>query len=230
MQTPENLLAGACVQLANTLSGPLPRALVGIYEGHSRLKTRPTCTEVLEVLESTVHEFDTVYLVIDALDECSEQVRDRFLTQMDALPVNTRRLVTTRNVDSIVNRYYDCPRIKIRAPDVDLKKYITARIASSNRLMRHVREVPALERAICEGVISKADGMYVSHVSTSMPPYEVSKRPFSPVARSKGVHVHINGLTLLQVPSREASCRRSLNQRQPQNAQEGPRKPAYDSG
>ncbi|KAI4260459.1 MAG: hypothetical protein L6R42_004057, partial [Xanthoria sp. 1 TBL-2021] len=162
MQTPENLLAGACVQLANTLSGPLPRALVDIYEGHSRLKTRPTSTEVLKVLDSTVHEFDTVYLVIDALDECSEQVRDRFLTQMDALPVNTRRLVTTRHVDSIVNRYYDCPKIEIRATDVDLKNYITSRIASSNRLMRHVREDPVLERAICEKVTSKADGMFLA--------------------------------------------------------------------
>lgn len=205
-QTPENLLAAACVQLAYNLPGPLPTAMVNIYESNSRLKTRPTCTEGLRVLKDTVQSFGTVYLAIDALDECSEQVRDIFLTQMDALPENTRQLVTTRHVDGIVNRYHDCPNIEIRATDVDLKKYITARIASNNRLMRHVREVPALEPAICEGVTSKADGMYVSHDSTLMPPYEVSKRPFNPVARSKGVHVHADRLTLLQVPSREAPC------------------------
>ncbi|KAI4264197.1 MAG: hypothetical protein L6R42_000683 [Xanthoria sp. 1 TBL-2021] len=161
-QTPENLLAAACVQLAYNLPGPLPTAMVNIYESNSRLKTRPTCTEVLRVLKDTVQSFGTVYLAIDALDECSEQVRDMFLTQMDALPENTRQLVTTRHVDGIVNRYHDCPNIEIRATDVDLKKYITARIASNNRLMRHVREVPALEPAICEGVTSKADGMFLA--------------------------------------------------------------------
>ncbi|KAL8853045.1 MAG: hypothetical protein Q9221_002075 [Calogaya cf. arnoldii] len=73
-QTPENLLAGACVQLANDLPRSLPAVLVDIYRSHSRLKTRPTLTEIIKILDDTVRDYDTVYMVIDALDKCSEQV------------------------------------------------------------------------------------------------------------------------------------------------------------
>ncbi|KAL8754169.1 MAG: hypothetical protein Q9199_004528 [Rusavskia elegans] len=87
-QTPENLLAAACVQLANC-----------------RLKTRPTCTEVLRVLKDTVRSFDTVYLAIDALDECLEHVRDKFLIQVDALPGNTRRFLAAKlHVDALSSK------------------------------------------------------------------------------------------------------------------------------
>ncbi len=159
MQTPENLLAGVCVQLADTLSGPLSKTLVDIYGSHSRLQTRPTLIEILKVLESTVDRLDTAYLVIDALDECSEQVRNVLLTRIEALPGNTRLLVTTRHVDDIVNRYREIPKIEIRATEIDLTNYITSRIFSSTRLTRTVRDHPALEQEICERVTSKADGM-----------------------------------------------------------------------
>lgn len=159
MQSPENLLAGACAQLADTLSGPLPIALVDIYGRHSRLKTRPTLIEILKVLESTVDRLDTAYLVIDALDECSEPVRNVLLKRIEALPGNTSLLVTTRHVDDIVNRYREIPKIEIRATDIDLTNYITSRIVSSTRLTRTVRDHPALEQEICERVTSKADGM-----------------------------------------------------------------------
>ncbi|KAI4235910.1 MAG: hypothetical protein LQ349_002852 [Xanthoria aureola] len=161
MQTPENLLAGVCAQLAETLSGPLPIALVDIYRSHSRLDTRPTLIEILKVLESTVDRLDTAYLVIDALDECSEQVRNVLLTRIDSLAGNTRVLVTTRHVDDIVNRYREIPKIEIRATEIDLTNYITSRIVSSTRLTRTVRDHPALEQEICERVISKADGMFL---------------------------------------------------------------------
>ncbi|KAL8644167.1 MAG: hypothetical protein Q9226_007903 [Calogaya cf. arnoldii] len=161
-QTTENLLAGVCVQLAKGLSGSLPTSLVDIHESHSRLKTRPTLTEILKVLDDIVHDLDAVYVVIDALDECPEQTRNTLLTRTEALPESTRLLMTTLYVDDIINRYRDCPKIEIRATDNDLAKYITSRIASNNRLTRLVRGQATLEHEICERVKWKADGMFLA--------------------------------------------------------------------
>ncbi|KAL9036456.1 MAG: hypothetical protein Q9180_004290, partial [Flavoplaca navasiana] len=161
-QTPENLLAGACVQLAQQSSGPLPRALVDVHESHSKLRTRPNCAEVLKILDEVVHDFNTVYLVIDALDESSEQNRNTLLKQTKALSGNIRLLVTTRHVDDIVNRFRNCPRIEIRATDADLTKYISSRVSTENRLGRILRDHPPLENQLCKRVTAKADGMFLA--------------------------------------------------------------------
>ncbi|KAL8841013.1 MAG: hypothetical protein Q9176_003585 [Flavoplaca citrina] len=159
MQTPENVLAGACVQLAQQSSGPLPKALVDIYESHSKLRTRPNCAEVLKILDEVVHDFNTVYLVIDALDESSEQNRNILLKQTKALSGKIRLLVTTRHVDDIVNRFRNCPRIDIRATDADLTKYISSRVSTENRLKRILRDHPPLGNQLCKRITAKADGM-----------------------------------------------------------------------
>ena len=159
MQTPENLLAGAYFQLAQQSVGPLPKALVGVHESHSKLRTRPNCAEVLNIFDEVVRPFSTVYLVIDALDESSDQDRNILLKQIKSLSGNIRMLVTTRHVDDIVNRFRNCPRMEIRATDMDLTKYISSRIASYHRLECIVRDHPSLENEICERITAKADGM-----------------------------------------------------------------------
>ncbi|KAL9039167.1 MAG: hypothetical protein Q9180_002691 [Flavoplaca navasiana] len=162
MQTSENLLAGACVQLAQQSSGPLPKALVDVHESHSKFRTRPNCAEVLKILDEVVHDFNTVYLVIDALDESSEQDRNILLKQTKALSGNIRLLVTTRHVDDIVNRFRNCPRIEIRATDADLTKYISSRVSTEKRLGRILQDHPPLENQLCKLVTAKADGMFLA--------------------------------------------------------------------
>ena len=159
MQTPENLFAGACVQLVQQSLGPLPKALVDVHESHSKLNTRPNCADILKVFDEIVQDFNTVYLVIDALDESSESNQRILLKQAEALSGNTRLLVTTRHADNIVNRFRNCPKIEIRATDMDLTKYVSSRIAFENRLECMVRDDPSLENRLCERVTTKADGM-----------------------------------------------------------------------
>ncbi|KAL9629558.1 MAG: hypothetical protein Q9204_005200 [Flavoplaca sp. TL-2023a] len=162
MQTPENLFAGACVQLVQQSLGPLPKALVDVHESHSKLNTRPNCTEISKVFDEIVQDFNTVYLVIDALDESSETNRKILLKQAEALSGNTRLLVTTRHADNIVNRFRNCPKIEIRATNVDLTRYVSSRIATENRLESMVRTDPSLENQLCERVTTKADGMFLA--------------------------------------------------------------------
>ncbi|KAL8884266.1 MAG: hypothetical protein Q9192_006886, partial [Flavoplaca navasiana] len=129
---------------------------------HSKLNTRPNCAEILKIFDEIVQDFNTVYLVIDALDEISETNQRILLKQAEALSGNTRLLVTTRHADNIVNRFRNCPKTEIRATDMDLTKYIFSRIAIENRLECMVRDDPSLENQLCERVTTKADGMFLA--------------------------------------------------------------------
>ncbi|KAL8890975.1 MAG: hypothetical protein Q9192_005801 [Flavoplaca navasiana] len=162
MQTSENLFAGACVQLVQQSLGPLPKALVDVHESHSKLNTRPNCADILKVFDEIVQNLNNVYLVIDALDESSEANQKILLKQAEALSGNTRLLVTTRHVDNIVNRFRNCPKIEIRATDMDLKNYVSSRIASKNRLESMVRDDPSLENHVCEQITTRAGGMFLA--------------------------------------------------------------------
>lgn len=158
-QKPENLLAGCCVQLTQPSRNPLGEVLTDVYKKHDSGRTRPVWEDVVRVFEDSTKNLDTVYLVVDALDECSDNTRQILLNYFKVLPVNTRVLVTTRPIDEISRGFIDSPKVEIRADPGDLKKYIASRIAGNHRLEGYVRDAASLKADINDKVIAKADGM-----------------------------------------------------------------------
>ncbi|KAL9034085.1 MAG: hypothetical protein Q9180_005600, partial [Flavoplaca navasiana] len=154
-QTPENLLAGCSAQL---VQHTLPDLLVESHRMHSARKTRPTWKEMIQIFEDIVTELDIAYLIVDALDECSEDVRDLLLTFFETLPSNTRLMVTTRYIDEIMYGFRTSLKLEIRASVGDLEKYVASRIRSNRRLSGYVRSNGPLKQDICERVASKAEG------------------------------------------------------------------------
>lgn len=96
-------------------------------------------------------------MIVDALDECSEDVRDICMKYFKALPPNVRLLVTTRHIREITGKFEAF--YEIRASPSDLTKYISSRIASNSRLRAYVGDQSSLRQDILEGIVSKADGM-----------------------------------------------------------------------
>ncbi|KAL8746242.1 MAG: hypothetical protein Q9184_007773 [Pyrenodesmia sp. 2 TL-2023] len=158
-QTYENLLAGCSAQLVRQI---LPESLVTIHRIRSAQKTRPTREEMILIFEDIVTRLDTAYLIVDALDECSEDVRGLLLTFFETLPTNTRLLVTTRHIDEITGRFRSFPMVEIRASLRDLRKYVASRIGSNRRLSGLVRDHASLGQEICDKVAAKADGMFLA--------------------------------------------------------------------
>lgn len=156
LQTLQNLLASICVQLC---PHRLPDALITLHSTHSIQNTRPTWKEINPIFKDCLTSHDTVYIIIDALDECSKNTRSFLLKYFETLPSNVRLLVTTRHVDEIARAFHACSRIEIRANDDDLRKYISSRIAGNSRLMDYMRKEPALKEIFCDEIILKADGM-----------------------------------------------------------------------
>ncbi|KAL8977809.1 MAG: hypothetical protein Q9205_006464 [Flavoplaca limonia] len=125
-------------------------------------KTRPTWEDIVRVFEDSTKNLDTVYLVVDALDECSPNTRQILINYFKVLPANSRLLVTTRPIDEITREFFDSPTIEIRADPGDLKKYIASRIAGNRRLEGYVRDASSLKADIHEKVVAKADGMFLA--------------------------------------------------------------------
>ncbi|KAL8878851.1 MAG: hypothetical protein Q9198_003422 [Flavoplaca austrocitrina] len=158
-QKPENLLASCCVQLFQPSRNSLREVLTDVYRKHDSGKTKPLWEDVVRVFEDSTKNLDTVYLVVDALDECSESTRQMLLKYFKILPANTRLLVTTRYIDEITREFIDSPKVEIRADPGDLKKYVASRIAGNRRLEGYVRDASSLKEYIFDKVIAKADGM-----------------------------------------------------------------------
>ncbi|KAL9629418.1 MAG: hypothetical protein Q9204_005283, partial [Flavoplaca sp. TL-2023a] len=161
-QKPESLLAACCVQLIQPSRNPLREVLTDVYRKHDSGKTRPAWEDIVRVFEDSTKTHDAIYLVVDALDECSENTRQILLEYFKILPVNTRLLVTTRHIDEITREFIDSPKVEIRADPSDLKRYIASRIAGNRRLEGYVRDALSLKEHIYDKVIAKADGMFLA--------------------------------------------------------------------
>ena len=155
-QSPENLLAACCAQLAPQI---LPETMIDLHRKHSDKKTRPSKQEIFKAFESYLTQLRTTYLVVDAMDECSEDVRNTLMKFFRTLPGQIRLLVTTRHIDEILLQFRNSPRVEIRANPIDLKKYVASRIERNRRLESHVRDRASLLQDICDKVTTKADGM-----------------------------------------------------------------------
>ncbi|KAL8748994.1 MAG: hypothetical protein Q9184_006986 [Pyrenodesmia sp. 2 TL-2023] len=158
IQSPENLLAGLCVQVIDD-SKPLPETLVQLHGCHASRRTRPSLDDVLDVFKEAAKRFETTYLIVDALDECLLEVRRVLLQELKSLQPMVRLLVTTRPP---TDQFAEDVTIEISASDDDLEKYVQSRVAGSSRLSKLLHGRTELLRYLCNKVIEKASGMFLA--------------------------------------------------------------------
>ena len=110
-----------------------------------------------------IRNFSRVFIVIDALDECSEKdgIRESFLGEVRKLLPNICLLVTSRPIANIEHEFENATRRDIHASDEDIKRYLEAQIERQPQLVRHIKADPNLRDAILNNIIQKANGMHV---------------------------------------------------------------------
>jgi hypothetical protein len=161
-QTATNLIASLLQQLVQQQLN-LSDAVIALYEKHINKRTRPSLVEYSNLLQSVVHDFSKVFIIIDALDEYIEEdgTRDHFLTEIRRLQPDIHLLVTSRWLPDIEHELKGLIRLEIRASDEDVTKYVKARIENGTRLKRYVNDDPTLLDAIIDTVVKNSQGMYV---------------------------------------------------------------------
>ncbi|KAJ7576518.1 ankyrin repeat-containing domain protein [Mycena floridula] len=168
-QTPNKLLGSILKQLMEHCSA-IPAHLLSLYNNHSQRKTLPTFAELMGTLRTELESHSRIYLIIDALDECADTVRQLFISNQFG-PIGTIRslteshplsvLVTSRDITTIAQEFTNEAHIDVRAHDEDILSYISYRIEHEKWLKTIVKEDAVLKKEIVTKVTEKAAGMFL---------------------------------------------------------------------
>ena len=106
-QTIDGLLCSLLKQLVQKF-GTASEGLIKMFNEHQKKETRPSRTELLNVLGSELSPFKRTFMVVDGLDELlEEKSRLTLLETLTALPGRVNVLVTSRPLKSIVRHFAD---------------------------------------------------------------------------------------------------------------------------
>lgn len=138
-QTLENVLASIVKQLAAERDSNL-KLLEELYEHHIYRNTTLSLDEISRALSSLVNEYPEFFLVIDALDECSEDLRWGLMDCLRELLPKISLMITSRYLDSIDEELNDFERLEIKANKADLELFIDHNIEKNKNLRRIVEK------------------------------------------------------------------------------------------
>ncbi|KAJ7252326.1 ankyrin repeat-containing domain protein [Mycena rebaudengoi] len=119
----------------------------------------PILEETYSVLHSTLSDFSSVFIVVDALDEYPEEYRDPLLRRLCQLESPVRLMLTSRPHISIDHIIPNIDTLDIRATEEDIREYVRAQILKSSRLSRHIAKASDLQHTIEEKIVKRSDGM-----------------------------------------------------------------------
>ncbi|KAJ6591131.1 ankyrin repeat-containing domain protein [Mycena vulgaris] len=159
IQSPSNLLASLWRQLI--LGKSIPHSVHELFKHHRERGTRPFLADVQDVLRSAVAEYSKVYLIVDALDEYPEDLRDILLDNLGKMGPNVNLMLTSRPHITIDASFPIAHVFEIRATHDDIRLYVQSRILKSSRLTKHVKARPELRDEIENMIVDSVDGMFL---------------------------------------------------------------------
>ena len=158
-QTTVNLVASLLKQLLQhqpTVSDDVKSS----YGRHRKMGTHPTLDEAFKLLQSEMHRYSQIFVVIDALDECSNenQARQNLLSKLHALQMShsVNLMMTSRHIPDITQEFQNSLQLEIRANEEDVRGYLDGQMF---RLASCVRKNTDLQEAIKESIVKAVDGM-----------------------------------------------------------------------
>jgi Cdc6-like AAA superfamily ATPase len=159
-QTADALLKAILQQLLTPESPDVVTIAKELQKQHEAQGTRPDTEDLRKTLQAIFAEFATVYIVIDALDECSieDGTRSQLLGHLDWLQsgADVRLLVTSRHIPDISEHYRDASKLEVRAHDEDVRSFLDGQLG---RLPRCVQRDAELQLMIQDKITEQIDGM-----------------------------------------------------------------------
>jgi hypothetical protein len=158
-QSASSLLTALLKQLVQ--SRPEIAALVThIYDNHSKQNSRPSIDEIIRILLSICSNYTTVYVIVDALDECSDRdgTRGRLINTLRELQsrIDLRLFFTSRFIPETTQKFQSDLRLEVRASEVDVRRFVAGQIP---RLPNCIRDNDDLKRTVENEIVNAVDGM-----------------------------------------------------------------------
>jgi Cdc6-like AAA superfamily ATPase len=156
-QTAKSLLATLLRQLSGQCAS-VPESVKEFYTSHKSKGTPPSLDEISHVLSIVISSQSRVFLIVDALDECSDETRRTVVTKIRELQKNTKAsfMATSRPLEAIQREFTEDPWLEIRAEKGDVEKYLDSQLV---KLSECVRENSMLKRKIQKCISEAIDGM-----------------------------------------------------------------------
>jgi hypothetical protein len=138
----------------------VPDGVKTIYNQHKDRRTRPSPEEILKALDSVLTTYSSVYIVVDALDECQllNGCRSIFLSKLFSLQAKYRAklFATSRPIADITELFKGRLSLEILASDEDVTGYLNSHMS---QLPRFVTSKPELREEITTEIVKAVEGM-----------------------------------------------------------------------
>ena len=161
-QSLNNILGSLLKQLIQD-QGSLSTAMSKLYEPYGDLGMPPSSKDISEALLHSLGLYSEVFLIVDALDECSDDARWGIIEALRSLTPNVCILILSRPRGDIGEDLKDFKRLEIKANKADIELFIDAQIQKNSNLRRIVERSPSLRGDIKEGVVRTAREMCAHH-------------------------------------------------------------------
>jgi hypothetical protein len=128
-QTVTNLIASLLKQLIQDCPAISDNVKL-FYNRHQHRTTDPSLEEITAAWEKEVKAYSKVFIVVDALDECSETngSRMKLVQALRSLTGPINLMVTSRDLPSIEQHFRDAQRLHIHATGEDVMKYVQSQL------------------------------------------------------------------------------------------------------
>ncbi|PQE31443.1 hypothetical protein CJF32_00008075 [Rutstroemia sp. NJR-2017a WRK4] len=160
-QLPIHLLLSILKQLFQ--SRPLiPESVKKLYERYKGDKSRPTSTEILQVLAQVSSEYSRIFILVDALDESQLNPRDRakVLTSLFDLQakIGANLFATSRSILDVTREFEGSSIVEISAREADVQKFVNHQM---DRLPEFVLRNLNMQAEIKTTISNAVNGMFL---------------------------------------------------------------------
>ena len=140
----------------------LPDKLLELHQRATNRGGEPPTIADLSVLLADFSKQSPVYVVIDGLDECPRESRNRLVELMQPQSFRDLKLnvlITSRLLDEFETLAHGFERVYVRASDRDIDMYIDSQFSKNVYLQQFSRQDPTLQAEVRNTVRTKCDGM-----------------------------------------------------------------------
>jgi Cdc6-like AAA superfamily ATPase len=159
-QSVSSLFAALLKQLVR--SRPQTTAATTLIQWHIGGNCQPLLDELAEKMQSVCADYSTVYIVVDALDECDDKGgdRSRLVDKLCDLQVrgnsDVRLLFTSRLIPDIEQRFQGAHQLTIHADNDDVRQFVAAQMP---RLSNCIKRDEGLKALAQNAIVESVDGM-----------------------------------------------------------------------
>ena len=153
-------LVGSLLKQLAEQQNPISETLRNYCDDHKMRNEKPRPEGAFEVLKAECDNWSQIYIIVDALDECSEKDATRQTVTKGLLSLQSSKriniLVTSRPIPSVLCNFEVWEPLEIRADSEDIHRYLLGQV---DRFSKRILAEKDLQAKIISGIIDAADGM-----------------------------------------------------------------------